>query len=271
MRKPFIAGNWKMNKVVEQATSYADTLTELVKKEGIDHDKVDIAICAPYLYLSALKVIFLLRGIDVGAQNLHYEDEGAYTGEISAKMLHDLRVECCIIGHSERRKYNGETSAECAKKVKAAIMYDIRPILCVGETLEERESGNHLEVVKNMLLESLHNVTGAEMVRTVIAYEPLWAIGTGKTATTEQAQEMAAYIRSVISEKYGKDVADRVIIQYGGSVKPDNIRELMEQEDIDGALVGGASLDPEEFIKIIKYDPDIVCKNVKMIPINRNK
>ena len=267
MRKPFIAANWKMNKVVEEASQYGEILVEKLKKERVDLNKVDVAICVPYIHMSVLKVIFMLRNISVGAQNMHYEQNGAFTGEISPVMLKDMGIECCIIGHSERRQYFNETSEVCAKKVKSAIAYDIRPILCVGETLSEREAGAHKETVADMLLNSLENVTGAEMLKTVIAYEPLWAIGTGKTAAAEQANEMAAHIRSVIEGKYGKDIADMSIIQYGGSVNPDNISELMSMSDIDGALVGGASLDAEKFVKIVNFDPDKVGSNIKILPI----
>lgn len=269
MRKPFIAGNWKMNKVIEEATQYGEILTEKIRQENIDFDKIDVAVCVPYIHLAALKVIFLLRHISVGAQNMHYEESGAFTGEISPKMLSDLGVECCIIGHSERRQYFGETSEACSRKIKAAVMHDIRPILCVGETLADRESGKHMEVVADMLTASLNNVTGAEMMKTVIAYEPLWAIGTGQTATSEQANEMAAHIRSVIARKYGQDIADLTIIQYGGSVKPGNIKELMSMSDIDGALVGGASLNPDDFVRIINYDSELLTKNIKAIPLKK--
>jgi triosephosphate isomerase len=252
MRKPFIAANWKMNMLVEESVRYGEDLVEYLKNEGVNLKEVDVAICVPYIHMAALKVIFVLRNIMVGAQNMHYEESGAYTGEISPAMLKDMGIECVIIGHSERRQYFGETSEDCAKKVKAAVSHGIRPILCVGETLEERESGNFENAVGDMLNASLNGITAEEMTGTVIAYEPVWAIGTGKTATSEQANEMAAFIRSCIAAKYGDDVAEQVIIQYGGSVKPENISELMSMSDIDGALVGGASLNAKSFAKIVK-------------------
>ena len=253
MRKPFIAANWKMNMLVEDSVKYGEDLAEYLKKEGVDLKSIDVAVCVPFIHMAALKVIFVLRNIMVGAQNMHYEEKGAFTGEISPAMLKDMAIECVIIGHSERRQYFGETSEACAKKVKAALAHGIRPILCVGETLEEREAGNYENAVGDMLNASLDGVTAEEMVGTVIAYEPLWAIGTGKTATSEQANEMAAFIRGCIEAKYGEEVAEQVIIQYGGSVKPENIAELMSMSDIDGALVGGASLDAKSFTKIVNY------------------
>lgn len=260
MRKPFIVANWKMNMLVEDSVQYGEDLVEKLKRQNVDLKKVDVAICVPYIHMAALKVIFVLRNICVGAQNMHYEQSGAYTGEISPAMLSDMGIECCIIGHSERRQHFNETSEACAKKIKAAVMGNIRPILCVGETLNERESGRYKDAVADMLKTSLENITEAEILKTVIAYEPLWAIGTGKTATSKQANEMAAFVRSVIAEKYGKDIADQVIIQYGGSVKPDNIKEIMSMSDIDGVLVGGASLKVDDFVKIVNFDPEIVGK-----------
>lgn len=253
MRKPFIAANWKMNLLVEDSVKYGEDLVEYLKEEGVNLKEVDVAICPPYIHMAALKVIFVLRNIMVGAQNMHYEEKGAFTGEISPAMLRDMGIECVIIGHSERRQYFGETSRACARKVKAAIAHNIRPILCVGETLEERESGNYENAVGDMLRESLDGVTPEEMVRTVIAYEPVWAIGTGRTASSGQANEMAAFIRACIGAKYGEEVAEQVIIQYGGSVKPENISEIMSMSDIDGALVGGAGLDPRSFAKIVNF------------------
>ena len=260
MRKPFIAGNWKMNMLVEESVQYGELLVEKLKQENVDLKKVDVAIIPPFIHMAALKVIFVLRNIGVGAQNMHYEESGAFTGEISPAMLKDMGIECVIIGHSERRQYFGETSEMCAKKVKSAIMHDIRPILCVGEVLADREAGRHKDVVTKMLLDSLENVTATEMQKTVIAYEPVWAIGTGKTATSEEANDMAMHIRHVIREKYGDSVADEVIIQYGGSVKPENIKEIMSMSDIDGALVGGASLKAADFAKIVNFDPAVVGK-----------
>lgn len=260
MRKPFIAANWKMNKLVEDSVEYGEMLVEKLKDENVDLKKIDVAVCVPYIHMAALKVIFVLRNINVGAQNMHYEESGAYTGEISPAMLQDMGIECVIIGHSERRTYFKETDEECAKKVAAAHSHKIRPILCVGESLEQRESGVHFDHVKSQLLGSLAGIGAAEAAKTVIAYEPVWAIGTGKTATAEQANEMAAYIRSVLAEMYDDATAQQVIIQYGGSVKSSNIAEIMAMSDIDGALVGGAGLDAKEFAKIVNYDPAAVGK-----------
>ncbi|MGN1351058.1 MAG: triose-phosphate isomerase [Anaerovoracaceae bacterium] len=253
MRKPFIAANWKMNMLIEDAVKYGEDLVEYLKQAGVDLKSIDVAVCVPYIHMAALKVIFVLRNIMVGAQNMHFEEKGAFTGEISPAMLKDMGIECVIIGHSERRQYFGETSEVCAKKVKAAVAHKIRPILCVGETLQERESGNYENAVGDMLSASLAGVTAEEMAGTVIAYEPLWAIGTGITATAQQANEMASFIRQCIAIKYGQEIADQVIIQYGGSVKPENIAELMSMSDIDGALVGGASLDAKTFTSIVNY------------------
>ncbi|MGI6206017.1 MAG: triose-phosphate isomerase [Anaerovoracaceae bacterium] len=267
MRKPFIAGNWKMNKNINEATDYGELFVQKLKDEQVDLSKVDVALFVPYIHMSALKVIFLLRGVDVGAQNMFYEDKGAYTGEISPSMLSDLGIERVIIGHSERRKYFGETSASCAKKLKAAYTHDIRPVLCVGEDLEDREAGRYKDAVRSMLLDSLENVQAVEAEFAAIAYEPLWAIGTGKTATPEQAEEMAALIRSVLAEKYGSETADKIIVQYGGSVNENNIASLMSMEDIDGALVGGASLDPERFAKIVAFDDSLRKESLKQVSV----
>ncbi len=267
MRKPFIAGNWKMHKNISEATAYGELLLHKIREAGVDSDRIDIGLFVPYIHLSALKVIFDLSGVQVGAQNMFYEDKGAYTGEISPSMLSDLGVEGTIIGHSERRQYFGETNEACARKIKAAYAHDIKPVLCVGEVLEDREAGIYEETVRKMLLASLEDVTLEETGGLTIAYEPVWAIGTGKTATTEQAQEMAAFIRSVLADKYGSGLADEIRIQYGGSVKPENIAELMSMTDIDGALVGGASLDAEKFIRIIAFDDSVLGKTSKMVKI----
>ena len=262
MRKPFIAANWKMNKLVEDSVEYGEALVEKLKNENVDLKKVDVAVCVPFIHMAALKVIFVLRNINVGAQNMHYEESGAYTGEISPAMLADMGIECVIIGHSERRMYFGETDEECAKKLAAAHSHGIRPILCVGESLEQRESGAHFDTVKKQLTGCFDGINAEEAAKTVIAYEPVWAIGTGKTATDEQANEMAAYIRSCVAELYSAETAQQVIIQYGGSVKSSNISELMAMSDIDGALVGGAGLDAAEFAKIVNFDPEVVGKDI---------
>lgn len=256
MRKPFIAGNWKMNKLSADASAYGSLFAEALRRAGADLDKVDTGLFVPFVHLTAVREACAGTGIAVGAQNMHYKESGAYTGEISVSMLADMGIGHVIIGHSERRQYFGETSGECAKKVKAAVAAGIRPVLCVGESLEDREAGQYREVVREMLLGSLEDVTAEETKNTVIAYEPVWAIGTGKTATSDQAQEMAAFIRSVLAERYGA-VAEDVIIQYGGSVKPSNVAELMAKPDIDGALVGGASLNPEDFAVLVAFDDSV--------------
>ena len=269
MRKPFIAGNWKMHKHIQEATAYGELLLDKIREKGVDSEKVEIALFVPYIHLSALKVIFDLSSVGVGAQNMFYEDQGAYTGEISPSMLSDLGIRHTIIGHSERRQYFGETDEACAKKIKAACSHDISPVLCVGENLADRESGKYEETVKQILLGSLKEVTAEETEHLTVAYEPVWAIGTGKTASTEQAQEMAAFIRSVLADCYGSERADLIRIQYGGSVKPENISELMAMPDIDGALVGGASLDADKFINIIAFDDAVLgraSKKVKILP-----
>ena len=267
MRKPYIAGNWKMHKNIKEATDYGELLLHKIREAGVDSGQVEIALFVPYIHLSALNVIFDLSGVGIGAQNMHFEDKGAFTGEISPSMLADLGVERTIIGHSERRQYFGETSESCAKKIKAAFSHDIRPVLCVGEDLADREAGKYEETVKTMLLASLTDVSVEEARDLTIAYEPVWAIGTGKTATTDQAQEMAAFIRSVLADYYGSKKADEIRIQYGGSVKPENISELMAMPDIDGALVGGASLDAEKFTKIIAFDDSVLGKTLKTVKV----
>lgn len=258
MRKPFIAGNWKMNKLAGEAADFASAFLEEIEKSSIDLEKVDVGLFVPYIHLQSLNEKFAGSGIRIGAQNVHYLDSGAYTGEVSAAMLKDIGIVNTIIGHSERRQYYGETDGSCAKKVKTALSYGIAPVLCVGESLDDREAGIYKEVVKNMLLGSLDGIEKDEIVKVVIAYEPVWAIGTGRTATADQAEEIAAWIRSALAEKYDQDAADQVRIQYGGSVKPSNVQEIMSKENIDGALVGGASLKPEDFIKLAAFDSSVL-------------
>lgn len=249
MRVPLIAGNWKMYKTREEALEFAKRFKELY------HDTdIRAAVIAPYTQLDVLAGAFKGSGIGVGAQNVHFEDEGAFTGEISVPMLRELGVDYCIVGHSERRQYFGETDETVNLKLKKLLREsDITPILCVGEVLAEREKGVQNEVVSGQLKKDLEGLTAEEAGRLVIAYEPVWAIGTGKTATPEQAGEMCAMIRNAVSEMFDEDTCDRVIIQYGGSVKPENATEIMNMDEIDGALVGGASLDPEKFMDIINF------------------
>ncbi len=248
-RKLFIAGNWKMNKT---ATEAAQLVSALVKKvEGLS-DKITMAVCPPFTSLDRIAPLLKETGVALGAQNLSDKASGAYTGEVSAAMLLDLGVKYVIIGHSERRQYYGETDELVSKKAKFALGAGLLPIVCIGETLQERESNKTSNVITTQIKGSLAGLTAEEILKVTIAYEPVWAIGTGKTATPDQAQEVHALIRKLLTDAYGKAVADKVIVQYGGSVKADNAKELMAKPDIDGALVGGASLDAEGFSALIR-------------------
>ena len=248
MRIPFIAGNWKMFKTKAEALAFAEEFKALY--QGTD---VQTAICAPFTNLEALVEAFKDTDIMVGAQNVHFADEGAYTGEISVAMLEEIGIDFCIIGHSERRQYFGETDETCNLKLKKLFEGSIRPILCVGESLEERDADKAFDVVKGQLVADLEGIPADQIKTLVIAYEPIWAIGTGRTATPEQAEEMCAFIRNTLIELYDEETADEVIIQYGGSVKPANATEIMNQDEIDGALVGGASLKAKDFMEIIDF------------------
>ena len=249
MRKKIIAANWKMNQTIAETESFLnDFRLEVEEVSG-----VDIVIAPPFTSLA--KISELLGGsqkIRTAAQNMYYEASGAFTGEISAPMLRELYVKYVILGHSERRQIFGETDALINKKVIAAIESELKPILCVGETLAEREAGKENEVLETQLRGCLVGVTAEQLTEIVIAYEPVWAIGTGKTASTQQAQDCHAHVRKVLAELSDEATADKVRIQYGGSVKPANAADLMAQPDIDGALVGGASLDPRGFAEIVK-------------------
>lgn len=249
IRIPLIAGNWKMYKTTAEAKAFAEEFSKLYK----DTD-VRVAICAPFTQLVALKEAFAGTNVKLGAQNVHFEDEGAFTGEISVEMLKEIGVDYCIIGHSERREYFAETDETVNLKLKKLLSSsEIIPILCVGENLSEREAGNAFDVVEGQLKADLEGIDKADVSKLVIAYEPIWAIGTGKTATPEQAGEMCAHIRNIVEKLYDEDTCDSVIIQYGGSVKPENASEIMNMDEIDGALVGGASLDASKFIKIVNF------------------
>ena len=248
MRKPIIAGNWKLNKTIDEAVE----LVTLLKRELSDVSEVDIVVCPVFTELSVINDIVLESNIGLGAQNMHWEDFGAFTGEISAPIIKDAGAQYVIIGHSERRQYFGETNETVNKKIKAALNCGLTPIVCVGEVLEERESEKTFDVIKAQIEESLAGFSVDELGKMVIAYEPVWAIGTGKTATPQQAQEVHKFIRELIAKIANDEVAEALRIQYGGSVKPDNVKELMSQSDIDGALVGGASLKPDSFIAIVK-------------------
>jgi len=249
MRIPFIAGNWKMFKTKKEALEFAESFKALY------HDTdIKAAICAPFTQLDCLVEAFAGSGVGVGAQNVHFADEGAYTGEVSLDMLKEIGVDYCIIGHSERREYFGETDETVNLKLKKLLSEsEITPILCVGENLEQREAGEEKTIVGAQIKADLASLVAEDVAKLVIAYEPIWAIGTGKTATPEQANEMCALIRATICELYDEDTCDQVIIQYGGSVKPENATEIMNMEEIDGALVGGASLIPEKFMDIINF------------------
>jgi len=249
MRKPFIAGNWKMNTDLKGAIDLATGL----KRNLADIEDVEVGLFPPALFVADVVDACRDTSFVVGAQNMHWEAEGAFTGEISAAMILSVGATHVIIGHSERRQYFGETDDTVNKKMKSAIAAGVKPIMCIGETLEQREAGRTLEVVSTQLKGGLAGLTADDMANVVIAYEPVWAIGTGKTATPEQAQEVHAAIRNQLAELLGDDVAQGVRIQYGGSVKPDNVKDLMAQPDIDGALVGGASLKVDSFTAIVKY------------------
>jgi triosephosphate isomerase (TIM) len=245
-RRPYIAGNWKMFKTAAEARGYVEALRG--RLEGIDG--VDAGLCVPFTALAA--TVEAARGTDIRvcAQNMHQENEGAFTGEISPPMLAEIGVHGVVLGHSERRQYFNETDRALQEKVPAALAAGFEPILCVGESEDEREQGETERRLRHQVQEALEKVAEADLPRVVIAYEPIWAIGTGKVATTEQAQEAIAFIRALVGDR-SREAAEQVRIQYGGSVKPDNAAELLAQPDIDGALVGGASLDPEGFAEII--------------------
>ena len=249
MRRKVIAGNWKMNMLPNEAIEYIQAFEPLVKDA-----KAEVILCVPYTDLFYCLMNAQNTNIKIGAQNVHFEEKGAYTGEVSAKMLKSIGVEYVIIGHSERRQYFAETDETVNKKIKAALENELKPIVCVGETLEQRESGKTEEIITTQTKLALEGLTKEQVKGIIIAYEPIWAIGTGKTATSEDANNSIKAIRKEIASIYGEDVAEEVIIQYGGSVKSSNAKELFACSDIDGGLVGGASLKPEEFSKIVKYD-----------------
>ncbi|MCR6513968.1 MAG: triose-phosphate isomerase [Clostridium sp.] len=248
MRKPIIAGNWKMHKTPAEAVEMINELKPLVKDATCD-----VVVCPTFVCLDAALKAAEGSNVKVAAQNMHFEEKGAFTGEVSPVMLKAMGIEYVVIGHSERREYFNETDETCNLKVKAAFAHDITPILCCGETLEQRESGNYVSVLAGQIKADLAGLTKEQAEKVVIAYEPIWAIGTGKTATSEQANETIAAVRNVVAEMFGKEVADKVRIQYGGSVKPGTIKEQMAQSDIDGALVGGASLVASDFAAIVNY------------------
>ncbi len=248
-RRPIIAGNWKMNKTTVEARDLASKLIPLIA--GIKER--DIVLAPPFTALQTVAGVIKGTGIALSAQNLHWEDKGAFTGEISAEMLLDLGCKYVIIGHSERRQFFSENDETVNKKLRQALNKGLLPIVCVGETLKEREAGKANEVIERQVTGALKGVTAAEMQKVIIAYEPVWAIGTGKTATPEQANEIHSFIRNKSEIVYGKEVAGALRIQYGGSVTPENVSTLMAMPDIDGALVGGASLKPESFSARVNF------------------
>ncbi|MDH5475396.1 MAG: triose-phosphate isomerase [Cyclobacteriaceae bacterium] len=251
MRQKIVAGNWKMNNTIEEGKKLTSEIVDMVNKEGVDDVKVIIAPPAPYLST----VVGLTDGannVEVSAQNCNEHESGAYTGEVSVSMLNSIDVKYAIIGHSERREYFHETNEQLSKKVDALLKSGLTPIFCCGETLSTRENGNHFEYVSNQLSEGLFHLGEEDFKKVVIAYEPIWAIGTGVTASSEQAQEMHAVLRKHLSSKYGTEIANNTSILYGGSCKPDNAKELFACEDVDGGLIGGASLKAKDFVDIVK-------------------
>lgn len=248
MRVPIIAGNWKMHNTIDEAIKLVEELKPIVKDA-----KCEVVVCPTFVCLHAVKKAVEGTNIKVGAQNMHFEENGAFTGEVSPVMLENMGIDYVIIGHSERRQYFNETDETINKKIKAAFEHNLTPILCVGETLGERESGITEEVIAKQIKLDLAAISGELTENIVIAYEPIWAIGTGKTATSEEANDTIAFIRGIVRSMHGKDIADKVRIQYGGSVKPATINEQMSMSDIDGALVGGASLKAEDFAAIVNF------------------
>lgn len=248
MRKPIIAGNWKMNKDINESVE----LINNIKSYKLD-SAVEAVVCVPFIDISEAAKLLEGTNIALGAQNMYYEEKGAFTGEISPTMLKNAGVQYVILGHSERREIFGETDDLINKKVISAIKHGLNPILCCGENLSEREASEQFDKVHGQITKNLKDVTEEELKNVVIAYEPIWAIGTGKTASSDEAEEMLAYIRKLIGEMYGEDAAKAILIQYGGSVKPDNIKELMNKENIDGALIGGAALEAESFVSLVNF------------------
>jgi len=249
VRKPYICGNWKLNKTIAEAVDFVNTL----KGEIAGINDVEVGIGAPFTCLSALSDACKGTNIASGAEDCYWEESGAFTGEVAPSMIKDAGCSFVIIGHSERRQFFGETNETVNKKVKAALAAGLQAIVCVGEMLEERKAGKANDVVKDHIVGGLEGLSAEQMKNVVIAYEPVWAIGTGETATPAQAQEIHAFARSVLKDMFGEVVAEATRIQYGGSVKPDNVKELMACADVDGALVGGAALKPDSFAALVKF------------------
>jgi triosephosphate isomerase len=246
MRNFIVAGNWKMNKTLQEGIELARAVNEKVNGQ-----KALVVLCTPYIHLTEVKKVITKSSLFLGAQNCSYESAGAYTGEISASMIKSTGADYVIIGHSERRAYFKEADKTLNKKIRLSLENELVPIYCCGEVLPEREEGKHFEVVKTQINEGLFSLSTREFTRVVLAYEPVWAIGTGVNATPEQAQEMHAFIRELISDKYGKNIAENTTIQYGGSCKPSNAKEIFSMPDVDGGLIGGASLSADDFITIV--------------------
>ncbi|MFP4467254.1 MAG: triose-phosphate isomerase [Candidatus Goldiibacteriota bacterium] len=251
-RNYLMAGNWKMYKTMDEAKELASSLKNVLK--DVDSAEVETAVCPPAINISAVAEILKGTDVKIGAQNMYPKQEGAFTGEISPLMIRNAGCKYVIIGHSERRQYFGETDASVNEKVKCALEYDLFPIMCVGESLEQREKGVTNDIVKEQVHGGLKDIPKEKLKNITLAYEPVWAIGTGKVATPDQAQDVHKFIRGLLTELYDEQAAQSVRIQYGGSVKPDNVKELMSREDIDGALVGGASLKADSFEAIVKFN-----------------
>ena len=247
MRKKIVAGNWKMNTTLQEGVGLAKDVNEALKHAEVE---CDVVICVPFTHLAPVNEVIDSK-LGLGAENCADHKSGAYTGEVSASMVASTGATYVILGHSERRQYYGETAKTLKEKVALALDNNLTPIFCIGEVLEQRENGSYLDVVKSQIEDALFGLSAAEFSKLVLAYEPVWAIGTGKTATDDQAQEMHAHIRSVIAGKYGKEIADNTSILYGGSCKPSNARALFAKPDVDGGLIGGASLDAESFMGIV--------------------
>ncbi|MCR8868760.1 triose-phosphate isomerase [Bacillus sp. AFS026049] len=248
MRKPIIAGNWKMNKTLSEATAFLEEVSNLIPKQ----DVIDTVVCAPALFLDQLVQAAKGTDVKIGAQNMHFEESGAFTGENSPIALADLGVSYVILGHSERREMFNETDEAVNKKAHAAFAHQLTPIVCCGETLEQREAGETNDFVGSQIEKGLAGLSDDQLKQAVIAYEPIWAIGTGKSSSAQDANEVCAHIRSVVADKFSNEAAAAIRIQYGGSVKPENIKEYMAQPDIDGALVGGASLKSDSFLQLLE-------------------
>lgn len=250
MRRNIVAGNWKSNELFDQADELITDIAEGLRE--FDNTDVDVIVCPPFPYLELVGDAAEDVEFFVGAQNVSKFDNGAYTGEVSAQMLQSMNIDYCIIGHSERRKYFYETNADVAQKADKLLAADITPIVCVGEQLEDREAGKHFDVIRTQVSEGLFHLSADDIQKVIIAYEPVWAIGTGKTATKEQAQEVHAFIRGLLAEKYSDDVAQEISILYGGSCNAKNARDLFAQTDVDGGLIGGAALKAADFIEIAR-------------------